>query len=79
MDHDQCDEAKTVRDLRPMIVNEPLTDMANLVLDLAAAIEDPCGEDEIHLARSVIDLLLRTPRENRVFLAEILAWLNFGN
>lgn len=53
----------------------PMNPMQALILDLAAAIEDPCGADEIRLARIAVNLLTRTPATKRVLFAEALELL----
>jgi hypothetical protein len=49
-----------------------LANLDTLVMDLAFAIEDPCGEDEIRLARAAIELVRRVEAKNRKHVAIIL-------
>lgn len=71
-----CPKCGVRIDLSNRVITTPMNPMQALILDLAAAIEDPCGADEIRLARIVVKLLTRTPVSQRVHLAEALEMAN---
>jgi hypothetical protein len=48
------------------------TNMSELVMALAFAIEDPCGEDAIHLARALVEFGRAVPERNRKDMATAL-------
>ena len=44
-------------------------ELQELIMRLAFAIEDPCGEDEIRLAKAVVNIARITNRQNRKNIA----------
>lgn len=54
--------------------------MSDLVLELAFVIEDPCGQDEIDLARALIELGRAIPEKHRrTFVGLLKLWTqSFG-
>lgn len=49
-----------------------MTDEHRLIVDLAFAIEDPTGLDEILLAKALIAFARKVPASNRKAMAELL-------
>jgi len=53
------------------------TTMSELVMAMAFAIEDPCGEEAIHLARALIELGRAVPECRRKALTSVLTQLPY--